>query len=44
MATIESTSEIRLFSVDYAAWQEQELFPNELRAAFKSPRHKRRSS
>jgi hypothetical protein len=44
MATIESTTEIRPFSVDFAAWQEPELFPNELAAAFKSLRDERRSS
>ena len=44
MATIESTTEICPFSVDFAAWQEPELFPNELGAAFKSLRDERRSS
>jgi len=44
MATIESTTVIRPFSVDFAAWQEPKLFTNEPRAAFKSLRDERRSS
>ena len=43
MATVESTTEIRSFSVDFAAWQAPELFRNELMAAFKSLRDERRS-
>ena len=43
MATIESTTEIRPFSVDFAAWQEPEIFTSELRTAFRPLREGRSS-
>jgi len=47
LATIESTTEIRPFSVDegnhFAAWQEPDIFTGELRAAFRPLREGRSS-
>jgi hypothetical protein len=47
LATIESTTEIRPFSVvegnHFAAWQEPDIFTSELRAAFRPLREGRSS-
>jgi len=47
MATIESATEIRSFSVDegnhFAAWQEPDIVTSELRAAFRPLREGRSS-